>query len=558
MKSILFSFYCFFIFIKPVGAQNKNEEIYNLIKIWGVLKYYHPEIQKGKIDWDAAFLLQVNKLLKDNAGFSAGMGEMLETTGRPEIKKRNKSLFEKYSKTPYNNLSFDWLFKDLLTIATTDRDYLQGMVVNYIPRKNKYIKNEVNKYYVHTPLKEFYYPSPGIPDKASGLLALARYWNVINYLDPHKHNLSESWDSTLMRFIPQILNTAGTKEIFLTYASLTTRINDSHSFYLNYEFDSLMGKRLPAMLVNVFDNKYLKVVKVSDTLSKITGLKVGVTIEKINGVDVNERRLKMQNYWGASNTGRLNFLIAGNILRGNLGQNYSIDYVDKNAQRHTAHFMLTQELALQAKDKIIVKPVKNFQEQKTMYIPLSGMTVKSFNKAINLAQANADCMVLDFRDFGETHVKLNNLLRKFKNSRVEMATYYTCSMQFPGYFKKSKMFRRGFFSFLYKKYKKNVIVLADESDLSYREFDIMALKAAIPGLTIIGRNTAGADGAAASVLLQDNVLAYFTRDVIEFPDGTKTQGIGIRPDIYVTEDIEMVKAGKDALLEAALNYIKRK
>ena len=83
------------------------------------------------------------------------------------------------------------------------------------------------------------------------------------------------------------------------------------------------------------------------------------------------------------------------------------------------------------------------------------------------------------------------------------------------------------------------------------------IKAAFPGVTIIGRNTAGADGAAASVLVQDNILTYFTRDVVLWPDGKQTQRTGIVPDIYVEDSVEFFRQGKDAVLEVAFKLLSK-
>jgi hypothetical protein len=56
-KSILFLLIVF-ICINSIHAQNvsETEKISSLIKIHGFLKYYHPEVGKGKFEWDKEFL----------------------------------------------------------------------------------------------------------------------------------------------------------------------------------------------------------------------------------------------------------------------------------------------------------------------------------------------------------------------------------------------------------------------------------------------------------------------------------------------------------------------
>ena len=41
------------------------------------------------------------------------------------------------------------------------------------------------------------------PNAEYRLLALFRYWNVINYFFPYKHLIGDSWNTVLTRYIPK-------------------------------------------------------------------------------------------------------------------------------------------------------------------------------------------------------------------------------------------------------------------------------------------------------------------------------------------------------------------
>src|ERR1022692_2901414 len=41
---------------------SETEKIESLCKIWGYLKYFHPTVAEGDMDWDAVFVSEVNAL----------------------------------------------------------------------------------------------------------------------------------------------------------------------------------------------------------------------------------------------------------------------------------------------------------------------------------------------------------------------------------------------------------------------------------------------------------------------------------------------------------------
>lgn len=38
---------------------SETSKLASYAKIWGFLKYYHPEVAKGKFDWDKEFITQL-------------------------------------------------------------------------------------------------------------------------------------------------------------------------------------------------------------------------------------------------------------------------------------------------------------------------------------------------------------------------------------------------------------------------------------------------------------------------------------------------------------------
>lgn len=103
-------------------------------------------------------------------------------------------------------------------------------------------------------------------------------------------------------------------------------------------------------------------------------------------------------------------------------------------------------------------------------------------------------------------------------------------------------------------YKGKVVIIINELTQSQSEFTTMAFRKS-PNVTVIGSNSAGADGNVCHFYLPGNIYTRITCLGVYYPDGTETQRIGIVPDIEVKPTIEGIKAGRDELLEKAIEII---
>ena len=551
-KNFLLVVFCLFCFISLYG-QKTNDELYYFIKTWGLLKYYHPAIQKGSIDWDQVFINNVNTVLqgKNPATFST-IENLINVSGKNGIRLSSAKLFEQYRHTPYANLDFGWILDKDFIVSTESRKWLNDVIENYQPGPNVYIKKEINKFYFNTPLEKFWYPSSYMPDSAHSLLVLARFWNIINYFNPHKKLFDQNWDTTLKKYIPLVLKNAGKKQVYLNFGALAAAIDDSHAFYTNYEFDSLTGLHTPALLTALYENKYNVVVYISEEIQKITGIAKGDIITKLNNRDLAPIRDELKEYCKGSTDGITQRSIDGLLFKGNYNSSYDLEFINANNQTRKASFIFTKELTFKYTPASAEDRVKEFP-QKAIYVKLP-VSKNQLESAFDKAQESGNYLILDLRS-GAANANWNWILGKLIRSRVHVAKYFKCSFTYPGYFEPEDVYKSPLSAFFSKAYTGKLIVLVNERVLSSVEFNLMIMKAAVPNMTIIGRNTGGADGAATSILMQDNILTYFTRDVVLFPDGIQTQRIGIIPDIYVNDSIELFRQGKDAILEKALEFV---
>jgi C-terminal processing protease CtpA/Prc len=101
---------------------------------------------------------------------------------------------------------------------------------------------------------------------------------------------------------------------------------------------------------------------------------------------------------------------------------------------------------------------------------------------------------------------------------------------------------------------KKVAVLIDEYTQSHGEYFAMALSSE-KNVRRFGSTTAGADGNVSSLTLPDGSVMHITGLDVRWPDMSPTQQVGILPDVYVTSSRSDIAADRDAVLNAALEWI---
>ena len=83
-----------FIFLSnySFAQTNEVERIATFCKVWGFLKYYHPEVAKGKENWDSVFMSQIKILyeLENKKAINEFYSDWIKSLGDvPACKKCN-------------------------------------------------------------------------------------------------------------------------------------------------------------------------------------------------------------------------------------------------------------------------------------------------------------------------------------------------------------------------------------------------------------------------------------------------------------------------------------
>ena len=132
-----------FLFILLIPSYNYSQndltetsKLQDLCKIWGFLKYYHPNVAEGKFDWDAELIKVLPKVKKidNNVDLSQFYIEWINSLGT--IKKRSfKSPEDNFNK----NFDLSWI-SETSFLSDSLKKKLKNIENNRHQGKSHYVK----------------------------------------------------------------------------------------------------------------------------------------------------------------------------------------------------------------------------------------------------------------------------------------------------------------------------------------------------------------------------------------------------------------------------------
>ncbi|WP_426094867.1 S41 family peptidase [Flavobacterium sp. DSR2-3-3] len=518
-------------------AQQKisvTEKLASIGKIYGFLKYYHPEVGKGKYDWDKEFIKYLPQVLEasDKEFLSKIYSNWINVLGTIEKCKNcvsDQLLFDK-------NFNLSWT-QDSEIFNTELKAKLKYIEENRFQGENFYVTTEPVGTIKVT--NEPVYQNFSYPSEEYRLLGLFKYWNIIEYFYPYKYLTDQKWDSVLTEMIPKFRSASNKEEYQSLVKELIAKLDDTHAWI---SFDNEKPKYLPVKISNI-ENKAVVSGFYNDSIAKINNIKLGDVILKIDDLEIKKETEKKSKY------------IAGSNANIKIRQTYNEILLGKNS---------TSTLTIERNNQIEKIKVNryNFDDFKYWDNP-TAIKTKSINEKIgyvNMASIkgadvsnifksfkNKKTIIIDLRNYPASVYKL---LSKYLNSeKRDFSKVYSPNMDYPGKFRYKENLQTGIKN--KNNFKGKVILLVNDESISKAEFTAMAIQTADNVITI-GNQTAGADG---NIVVFEYIGGYKTAISglgIMYPDKTETQRKGVKIDIEIKPTIEGLKQGRDEILEKAI------
>jgi hypothetical protein len=540
---------------KPLN-NTQLQRLSTLCEVWGFLKYYRPHHEEYSEGWDSILFKTIPLVI--NAGsvgsFENAIESLVDFSGRFQAMKINMNPFQsqptvdsittKYQPDYahiFDNDNFSIRIRQRLDSIRQSPLALNSSMVVQAPR----IGNPIFKI-------ENQYSLKNCPSTAIRVLALFRYWSLIQYYYPYRYLLKDSWKGILSVFIPRFIS-ANNPEIYLkTLLELIGAIHDAHAFVQSPELDSLKGKYLLPFRANFVQGKLL-VTGFYDTLPEVKSLLfVGDIITRIDRIQTDSLVLRYLPFTQASNyAGQLELLTSydGMLMR-NRNENVLLT-VSRNE--------LFVEIPVRCRE-LSAYYDELYQEKfgfrllgKIGYMFPAKLKETDY-EAIRKAFSGTKGIIIDLRCYPSVFMPIT-YGHWFKSGVTPFAKLGMMDFSVPGGIKKPFDLSNGSEDGDF--YKGKLVILVNAKTISQSEWTTMAFQSN-PLAWVVGSQTAGADGNVSPILLPGNVRTAISGLGVYYPDGGETQRLGVRINIPVTPTIAGIKAGRDEILERAISLINSK
>lgn len=525
-----------------------------LCRVWGYAKYHHPVFCDTlcRVDVDSALFALLPKVV------------------HADRETRNRHLLDWVRSlgdyTP-NRVDYEQSLAPLELVSTVDlawtRDtILLGCDLSHLLQDLRYAERGENYYlrmgtmengpgYHYLSLRnEKSYPTQQM-DSGLNLLTLFRLWNVIEYYAPNRSLTLHPWDEVLSTYIRLVGAETDPVRFSRLYMRLIRELNDGHAYA---PIEMLFGQRMLPVWPLQAEGR-LFVGYSGDSL-----LERGDEVVAIDGEPISERLELLREYASRSNEASLR---------------QALRYYGLCTRRDTAEVVRRRAGAC---DTLRVATVP-YGSVSPLYDPAQleqppfrlladsvGYIYAGTFSREHLAQVvqtlpRTRALIIDLRTYplkvdGALIALIGQSLRT-ESVVVRQALYQTLAL--PGLFFRQEQWLFEDFGEVAARctepYKGRVILLVDEMTQSNPEFQAMALQSCPQTLTI-GSPTSGANGSIVWIPLPGQMTSFSGIGAL-YPDGTQTQTVGVRLDIEVLPTAEGLQAGRDEVLERALELARQ-
>jgi C-terminal processing protease CtpA/Prc len=517
-------------------------------KLWGFLKYHHPAISSGNYNWD-------NELFRVLPGY-------LKVRSQQE---RDKLLLTWITKlgpvaacndckpTPadaFGKPDLSWVDQSGIGNAQL-KQAIRNIYANRAQGEHYYIKmsNGVgNPQFLH----EHTYATMHYPDAGFRLLALYRYWSMNRYFFPSTYLTDKDWNKVLAEYIPVFLAAKDGLAYEQAAIKLIGEVGDSHAGIISGDdqLHASKGAYCPPFRVEFIENKWVVTDYYNPELKQPGGPESGDVITQINGQTAQSRADNIRPYYPASNEGARMRDMSFSMLR-SADTALQLSYYS-NGQLKQQRIKLYPGDSLNLFRYKVHKDVPCYQllPGNIGYVTLA--TIKPEDIAfIKEKFKNTRGLIIDIRNYPAFFTPFA-LGSWFVDKPAQFAKFTQGNANNPGEF----TFRNGDLIDPGKEglYKGKLMVLVNADCQSMAEYTTMALQAG-KNTTVVGTTTAGADGNVSTITLPGGISSYISGIGVYYPDGRQTQRIGIVPDVKVERTVAGVKAGRDEVLEKAIELV---
>ncbi|RAR47345.1 S41 family peptidase [Flavobacterium lacus] len=516
---------------------NTQKKVESFIQIWGLLKYHHPEVSKGKYDFNNEFLLEFEKiqLIDNQEELNNEFLNWIKKFDGSKISYKSDDDFFKRKNLHSKNTDFKWINNSNFTNQLIE--ILTGIKNNAVFGDYYASINSLNKmvgFKNETGLNNF-----DSTLKSHRMLFLSSFWNSMRYWNVNIYLTEQPWSEILTEMIDEF-DSADQLKFELSKEKLFSKLNDSHS---NYQYSTTLNSltNFPdfgGRIIN--DSLVIDVIFNKNKIEK-DAMEIGDIIYEIEGLKLREYYLlKYQNVISASNENYLKSAIEKTYLLASNKDSIRVELLKKNGDKQNRYIHLSklkyfaeryvrQRPTIEVNSKII--------EENIGYVNLYKINKQELKTAFKSFE-NTKGLIIDLRNYPEfiSEADIANYLypnkKKFLKALAPVfPSYAAYDIEAP-----LKIIKDPFSSGRTNKnfYKGKVVLLVDRKTASKAEFIGMAIQQS-PNCITVGEQTFGAVMNRTEVILMDKTTIDFTGVGAFYPNDERVQRNGLKIDYKIKE-----------------------
>jgi len=413
------------------------------------------------------------------------------------------------------------------------------------------------------PARDKAYPEMTLPDADHRLLALFRLWSVTRYFFPYADLMDRPWGDALVEFLPRF-EAADTALAYQTVVmEMAGRLQDTHVRVSNATaVQEHLGLFAPPILASQIEGQTV-VLQVPDP-DAAKDIRVGDVILAVDGVAMAERRKSLERLNAASTPQAMSLLLDRMQLRGPKDGRARLRLRDGAGAERDVTIVRSRPHANDTWVPAFRKTPETYQVLPSGfgYIDLERLPYTEADAALD-AVMSAPAIIFDMRGYpkGTAWTIAPRLVKTAPMRPVVGAQFrppFRDATTLPADPKAPFFGRFTFEQTLSEttksRYQGKVVMLIDAWAISQAEHTCLLLAAATD-VTFIGSPTNGANGDITNMVLPGNLVVSFTGQEVRFADGRQLQRVGVQPHIIVQPTIAGIRAGRDEVLEAAIEHL---
>ena len=409
-------------------------------------------------------------------------------------------------------------------------------------------------------MKDAPYPQMSFPSEEYRLLALFRFWNVINYFFPYKHLTDQPWDTVLADFIPRFLENKTALDYEMTVAEMVARLQDTHGFvYPLKNLNAHLGEFVPPVHLASAGGRLVVAGWLDEAAAQATGIKLGDTILSIDGEPVERRIAYLARFQSLSTPQSRHAYIYPYALRG--GKESKVKLSVEGIDGQTRQIEMARTVPRISFDPQVQRktPIYQVLPNGYGYIDLARLPRQEAHQAMD-AVINTPALIFDMRGYpnGTAWLIAPRLTERKNVTAALFRRPLQSALNFgdqalggvaPDYSFEQKIpwEQRAI-------YKGKVVVLINEYAISQAEHTCLFFESAT-NVTFIGGPTNGANGDITDLVLPGGIDVNFSGHDVRHADGRQLQRVGIQPHIKVEPTAKGIGEGHDEVFEAAIKYL---